>query len=88
MSEAEGDSEQIVRTDRELLLLVKKEVSFLRKELKEREQMRQEQMKESVLSPIKDHETRIRVLENFRWWILGAIGVSNFAAALYGKFMK
>jgi hypothetical protein len=84
---SEQDSGQMTRTDRELLLSLKDQLRFLREELKEREELRQQQMKQTVFTPIQDHEARIRILENFRWWIVGAIAVSNGAAALFGKYL-
>jgi hypothetical protein len=36
---------------------------------------------------VLDHEKRIRLLEQFRWMIVGMVGLSGFIGALVGKFL-
>ena len=36
---------------------------------------------------VLDHEKRIRLLEQFRWMIVGMVGISGFIGALIGKFL-
>jgi hypothetical protein len=36
---------------------------------------------------VLDHEKRIRLLEQFRWMIVGMVGLSGFIGALIGKFL-
>jgi hypothetical protein len=62
-------------TDREILLLVRRDVKQVR-ELLDREVR-------EIRDTIKDHNRRIAVLENFRWWLVGAIiGSAGLTAAL------
>ncbi len=36
---------------------------------------------------VLDHEKRIRTLEQFRWMIVGMVGLSGFIGAIIGKFL-
>ena len=73
-----GPSDIAPRTDRELLLELRRDVRHM-KEMLDRELTLQ-------YSRTEDHETRIRVLENYRWWLMGAIvgsaGLSAILAAV------
>jgi len=42
-----------------------------------------------VKRELADHEERLRALERFHWWILGAIGASGiFSSTLTGIIMR
>lgn len=36
---------------------------------------------------IKDHESRIRTLEGFRWMIVGIVGIAGFLGAWLSKLL-
>ncbi len=36
---------------------------------------------------LKDHENRIRTLEQFRWMVVGMVGLSGVIGALIGKWL-
>jgi hypothetical protein len=36
---------------------------------------------------LNDHETRLRILEQFRWMVVGMVGVSGFVGAWISKLL-
>jgi len=36
---------------------------------------------------LNDHETRLRILEQFRWMVVGMVGVSGFLGAWISKLL-
>jgi hypothetical protein len=36
----------------------------------------------------KDHESRIRILENFRWWVLGGVLGSAALSSVVTRLMR
>lgn len=36
---------------------------------------------------LKDHENRIRLLEQFRWMVVGMVGLSGVIGAFIGKWL-
>jgi hypothetical protein len=47
-----------------------------------------EHMRKMLDRLILDHERRIRVLENFRWWLLGGLVSSPILAAAAAKVFR
>ena len=87
----EHDSERLSRTDRELLLSLREQIKYLSKIVNESiSELKADITKfiEGPRSPVWDHEQRIRRLENFRWWILGAIGAASGLASLISHLWK
>ena len=79
------DSERLNRTDRELLFSLREQIKYLTKSVAESiAELKADIAKfiEGPRSPVWDHELRIRRLENFRWWILGAIGAAAGLASV------
>lgn len=72
-------SDRFVLTERDLLIQVKTELSNLSKTFQENNSNKQEEL--------KDHEARIRILENFRWWIIGASAGAGFLGNMLGKII-
>lgn len=82
MSESEG----LNRTDRELLISLKQDLKYLRGDMID---MKEDlgKLLDGPYSPIRDHENRLRKLENFRWYILGAVaGTAGLASFLTNLF--
>lgn len=87
----EHDSERLNRTDRELLLSLREQIKYLSKNVNGSIlELKADITKfiEGPRSPVWDHEQRIRQLENFRWWILGAIASSAGLAGLISHFWR
>ena len=81
----EHDSERLSRTDRELLLSLREQIKFLRTSVSEAITDLKADLTnlfKAPEGPVWDHEQRIRRLENFRWWILGAIGAAAGLASV------
>ena len=77
---ADDSEPQFRMSDREVLLILRRDVKYIRKDIDE------VLSKVAAATPIKiaeEHEKRIRVLENFRWWLLGGAALAAFA----GEFM-
>ncbi len=77
---ADDSEPQFRMSDREVLLILRRDVKYIRKDIDE------VLSKVAAAAPIKiaeEHEKRIRVLENFRWWLLGGAALAAFA----GEFM-
>lgn len=47
-----------------------------------------QKLEDHVKEVVRDHNQRIRVLENFRWWIIGAMFASGALSALLSKLME
>jgi len=63
-------SERFQFTERDLLIQLRSDVKNLTEESR--------RVAATIVADLKDHEARLRVLENFRWYIIGAAGVSGF----------
>ena len=87
----EHDSERLSRTDRELLLSLREQIKYLNKSVNEAiAELKTDIAKfiEGPRSPVWDHEQRLRRLENFRWWILGAIAAAAGLASLIERLWR
>lgn len=73
----QSSNERFQFSERDLLIKVMGELKALRDETRA--------VANAVNVEIKDHEARLRVLENFRWYIIGAAGTSGFVGALLGR---
>jgi hypothetical protein len=65
------------RTEREILVELRQDMKYVKKSIEaitENKVDRYEIMRQT--EQVKDHESRLRMLENFRWWILGAMAGS------------
>jgi hypothetical protein len=69
----DDEEPSIARTDREILIELRKDVKY---------------MTRTVVNSVNDHEIRIRVLENFRWWLVGGIVVSGALASVVAKLIR
>jgi hypothetical protein len=69
----DDEEPSIARTDREILIELRKDVKY---------------MTRTVVNSVNDHELRIRVLENFRWWLVGGIVVSGALASVVAKLIR
>lgn len=76
----EGSDYGLARNDRELLIGMKADLKYIRKKVEENER--------DMEAVIKDHEDRIRLLEHFRWWIVGAVAASAGLAALIERILR
>jgi len=70
----------MARTDREILIELRRDVRYM-KETMDREA-------KSANGIVKDHEGRLRILENFRWWLLGGVFASGGIGALVGRLIR
>ncbi len=71
-------------SDREVLLILRRDVTYIRKDIDE------VLRKVESSAPIKiaeEHEKRLRVLEGFRWWLLGGAGVAAFFGELVARLI-
>ncbi len=79
------DSEpQFRMSDREVLLILRRDVKYIRKDIDE------VLSKVAASAPIRiaeEHEKRIRVLENFRWWLLGGAALAAFIGDFVGRLI-
>ena len=66
--------------DHDLLIQLHVEVKGIRSDIKE--------MKNTISDSKDDHEKRIRVLENWRFWMLGGLGVVSFAIIILATIKK
>jgi hypothetical protein len=81
------DSDKLNRTDRELMLSLREQMKWLTRAVAE---LKEDLTKfiEGPRSPVWDHEQRLRRLENFRWWILGAIAASAGLAGFISRVWR
>ena len=70
-------------TDRELLLLVRRDLKYIREDI---DRMDQRIEHTAPLKSLEDHEARLRTLEQFRWWILGGGALAAFAGGMLAHF--
>ncbi len=77
------ESDRFARTDREILVQLRQDVKYIRETLKAISENKVDRVEATRRDEqIKDHESRLRMLENFRWWILGAMaGSAGLASA-------
>jgi hypothetical protein len=68
------------RTDREYLVGIRRDVRYMREEM--------EKEYKATSDALRDHETRIRLLENFRWWLIGAVVASGGLGALISRVVR
>jgi hypothetical protein len=87
----EHDSERLSRTDRELLLSLREQLKYLNRSFTDGIAELKKDLADLFKAPegpMWDHEQRLRRLENFRWWILGAIAASAGLAGLISHFWR
>lgn len=76
-----SESGNLERTDREILIGVRKDIRYVK-----------ESIDKDLNLKLSDHEARIRILENFRWWFLGGIvgsgGLAGLVAGLMAKVIR
>ena len=68
------------RTDREILIGMRKDLKYVREGI-DKDTARHARV-------LDDHEKRIRMLENFRWWLVGAIVASGALGAGIEKLIR
>jgi hypothetical protein len=81
---ADDSEPQFRMSDREVLLILRRDVKYIRKDIDE------VLSKVAASAPIKiseEHEKRIRVLENFRWWLLGGAALAAFIGDFVGRLI-
>ena len=81
---ADDSEPQFRMSDREVLLILRRDVKYIRKDIDE------VLSKVAAAAPIKiseEHEKRIRVLENFRWWLLGGAALAAFIGDFVGRLI-
>lgn len=76
----EGSEHGLARTDREILIGMKADVRYIRQQV-ERNEL-------DMRAVIKDHEARIRLLEQYRWWIIGAVAASAGIATFIERLIR
>lgn len=76
MSES-GDRFQY--TERDLLIRLSEQVKNLTDETR--------RSSAGIAADVRDHEARLRIIENFRWWVLGAAGCAAFVSGLFGAYI-
>jgi hypothetical protein len=81
MDESEQD---FPLTDRELLLIVKRDMKYIREDI---DGMTKKLDQTAPIRMFEDHEQRIRILENFRWWILGAAAAAAFGGGFVARLI-
>ncbi len=72
-------SDRFQYTERDLLIQLRTDFKAFA------EQVRQNQV--SLQAQHNDHEARLRVLENFRWWIIGASAAAGFSGTLLARLI-
>ena len=77
---ADDSEPQFRMSDREVLLILRRDVKYIRKDIDE---VLSKVAASASIKIAEEHEKRIRVLENFRWWLLGGAALAAFA----GEFM-
>jgi hypothetical protein len=84
-------SDKIRLTERDLLIQIREALRYVKAEvLGHQSQIDKTNIRvdgKASLKTTDDHEGRIRVLENFRWWILGAIGAAGFFGGWIAKHL-
>lgn len=71
-------------TDRELLLLLRRDFKYVREDI---DAMSKKLDQKAPLTQFEDHEKRLRILENFRWWILGGGAAAAFVGGMAAHFL-
>ena len=82
---ADDSEPQFRMSDREVLLILRRDVKYIRKDIDE------VLSKVAASAPIKiaeEHEKRIRVLENFRWWLVGGVAASGGIGAFVARLIR
>ncbi len=77
-------SDRLRLTERDILIQVREALRYIKVELAAHQK---ELDGKSTIEASKDHENRLRILENFRWWILGAIAASSILGGLVAKHL-
>ncbi len=77
-------TDRIRLTERDLLIQVRESLRYIKAELASHQR---ELNTRAATTVVQDHENRLRVLENFRWWILGAIAVAGFVGGTVAKHL-
>jgi hypothetical protein len=81
---AESDDHHFHRTDRELLLIVRNDMKHIREDI---EEMTKKLDQAAPIRMFEDHERRLRVLEGFRWWILGGAAAAAFGGGMIARLL-
>lgn len=79
MADTKDTSQRFQYTERDLLIQVRQDLKNFIAEVKEQNH--------SHVSSVKDHEHRLRILENFRWWIVGLSVGAAFVGNIVAKFV-
>lgn len=74
------ESERLSRTDREILVELRRDVRYMREKMDNQHEDSKEQL--------RDHEARLRTLEHFRWWFLGGVVASGGLASVIARILK
>ncbi len=85
---AEADNiynDHFMPSDRRELIETGVKLAGLKEDFAELKQMIQQGTDRSALT-MRELDTRIRALENFRWWIAGAAAASGLAAGFVSRF--
>jgi hypothetical protein len=72
-----SDSGGFERTDREILVGIRRDIRYMREQMDRETRATREEL--------KDHENRLRILENFRWWLLGSVFAASTITAVAVK---
>ena len=72
------------RTDRELLVVLQRDMKYVRQDV---ETMTKKLDQAAPIRMFDDHERRLRVLESFRWWILGAAAAASFGGGMLARVL-
>lgn len=76
---AEETEPRLTLTDHELLILMRRDMKYMREDVDE---IRKKLAQTAPLATLEDHEARIRTLEGFRWWILGGGASAAFVGGM------
>jgi hypothetical protein len=84
LSRDDESEHRFAYTDRELLILVRRDLKYVREDIDE---MSKKIDQKAAMVDIDDHEKRLRTLENFRWWILGGGAAAAFLGGMAAHFL-
>lgn len=73
---SDSPSKGFVYTERDLLMLLMGDVRHLTRDVKD--------WRTGIDQDLRGLHGRVRTLENFRWWLLGAAGLAGFLGSAFG----